>query len=147
MLLLKRRRARMDKLMFDDESVLEVPDMWKECIKIKYGYGWKQYWVEFADLLTKLWEEGVVLTKFGKESIEGYCEDFGEKEPRTKAWHAKKCIYADLRSCIMAKILGELGGKEVSVIEIGDDKVRMYKGGKMNEYDDIKEVMEEEKDA
>ena len=137
----------MTKLMFDDGSKMEIQEMWIECIKIKYGYSWEQYWMEFADLITKLWEEGVVITKFGKESIQDYYEDFGEKEPKTRVWHAKECIYADLRSCLMAKAFEKIGGKKISVIGIREDKVRVYKGDKMIEYNGIKEVMEKKKDV
>lgn len=130
-----------DKIEFGDGSEMKISQMWRECIDIKYSYTWEQYWVEFADLVTKLWEEGVVLTKFGKESIQSYYEDFGETEPKTRAWHAEKCIYADLRSCLMAKMLEEIGGKKVSVVGIGEDKVRVYDGDEMKEYNDIKEVL------
>lgn len=133
---------REEKIKFDDGSEMEISEIWKQCIKIKYDYGWKQYWIEFADLVTKLWEEGVVLTKFGRESIDGYCEDFGETEQKTRAWHAEECIYADLRSCLMAKAFEKVGGKKViSVIGIGEDKVRVYKGDKMKEYNDISEAL------
>ena len=131
-----------EKVEFDDGSEMEIPEMWKECINMKYKYSWEQYWVEFADSVNKLWEGGAVLTKFGKESIEGYCEDFGEKEPKTRAWHAEQCIYADLRSCIMAKALESLGGNKVSVIGIGDDKMKVYEGDEMKEYGNIDEALE-----
>ena len=130
-----------EKIEFDDGSEIEIPDMWRDCIKIKYGYSWEQFWTEYADLVDKLWEEGVVITKFGKESIQTYYEDFGEQEPKTKAWHAKECIYADLRSCLMAKMLEEIGGKKVSVVGIGEDKVRVYDGDGMKEYDDIDKAL------
>ena len=84
---------------------------------------------------------GSVLTKFGKESIQTYYEDFGETEPKTRAWHAKECIYADLRSCLMAKMLEEIGGKKVSVVGICEDKVRVYDGDGMKEYDDIDKAL------
>lgn len=135
------------KITFEDESELELPELWIECIKIKYNLGPEEYWEKIAPYIRRLWSEGKVLTKFGEEPInlafddqifenEEYCEP-------TMAWHAESCIYADLRACLMAKAMASYG-RNVKVIGIDNDKVTIYNGKEKKEYDNIEDALKDE---
>ncbi|MHA1605567.1 MAG: hypothetical protein ACTSWF_13055, partial [Candidatus Freyarchaeota archaeon] len=95
----------------------------------------------------RLWNEGKVLTKFGEESIDlAFGDDLfdseGYDEP-TMAWHAERCIYADLRGCLMARAIASIGGN-VKVIGLSGDKVTVYSGSGKEEYNNIEDAMEDE---
>lgn len=51
---------------FDDGSTLKIPEIWKECAKLKYGMEWPEYWSKFKEVVDNLWTNGRVLTKFGE---------------------------------------------------------------------------------
>ena len=124
------------KIKFEDGSEEEIPDVWIECAKLKYGLDWDEYYKMVYPKIEELWKQGKILTKFGVEDI---------KEEMTRAEHAATCIYADLRACIMSKLLEEvaerLGIKPPKVVAISKDDVTVYEGDKVEKYDSIDEVI------
>ena len=151
--MMNSKKIKMDKseeIEFEDGSKLEIPDVWIECIKIKHGLSLEEYWIQIRDMINKLWEEGEVLTKFGVLPLQEYYEEWEREENQrlTRAWHARECIYTDLRACIMVKALEMLGkkeGKKPCVIAIGENKVTVYEGciKKKKEYCNIDKAMKE----
>ena len=142
-----------EKIELEDGSILEIPEVWIECIRIKHNKSLEEYWIEVGDLIGRLWEDGKVLTKFGEEPVQRYYEEWKSEEEKneslTRAWHASECIYADLRACLMGKALEMLAkeeGKEPKggVIAIGGEKVTVYKGSEKKEYDNLGEALESE---
>lgn len=135
------------RITFEDGSELELPELWIECIKIKYNLSPEEYWEKIAPHIHKLWSEGKVLTKFGEEPINlAFGDQIFENEEYyepTMAWHAESCIYADLRACLMAKAMASYGGK-VKVVGMGNDKVTIYSGGEKKEYDNIEDALKDE---
>lgn len=135
------------KITFEDGSELELPETWIECIKIKHNLTPEEYWEKVAPHIRKLWSEGKVLTKFGEEPInltfgQEILENEEYYEP-TMARHAEKCIYADLRACLLAKAMASVGGS-AKVVAIGNDKVTVYSGNEKKEYDNVEDAMKNE---
>jgi len=130
---------------FEDGSILDVGERWIECVKMKYGMSWDEYWSQAKEFIDGLWKDGTILTKFGEEDMKSYYEDetSGEEE-MTHAWHANECIYADLRSCLMAlafKVMAKEGEEPVKVLGLADDGVHVYDGEKMEKVKNIDEVL------
>lgn len=135
------------RIVFEDGSEFEFPELWIECIRIKHDLSPEEYWKRVEPYIRRLWNEGKVLTKFGEEPIDlAFGDDLfdsgGYDEP-TMAWHAERCIYADLRACLMARAIASVGGN-VKVIGLSGDKVTVYSGSGKKEYDNIEDAMEDE---
>lgn len=139
------------KVDFEDGRVLEVNERWIECIQMKYGMTWDEYWSQMEQVIDGLWEKGEVWTKFGTDDMKGYYEyekDEEDEEEGTdelnRAWHAEQCIYADVRACLMGLALKSLSGdgEEIpKVIGIADDEVHVYDGEEMRTVKSLDEVL------
>ena len=139
------------KVDFEDGSVLEVNGRWIECIQMKYGVTWDEYWSQMEQVIDGLWEKGKVWTKFGTDDMKGwygYEKDEEDEEEGTgelnRAWHAEQCIYTDVRACLMGlalKLLSEDGEKIPKVIGIADDEVHVYDGEEMMTVKSLDEVL------
>ena len=145
------------KVDFEDGSVLEVNERWIECIQIKYGMTWDEYWSQMEQVIDGLWDKGKVWTKFGIDDMKGWYEyekdveaeeDEEDEEERifelNRAWHADQCIYTDVRACLMGlalKSLSEEGEKIPKVIGIADDEVHVYDGEEMMTVKSLDEVL------
>ena len=127
------------KIEFEDDSILEVSEHWIECIQMKYGKTWDEYWSQMKQVIDGLWAKGETWTKFGTEDMKRYYEDEEEgKRELNRAWHAEQCIYADLRACLMEfalKLFSKEGKKIPKVIGIADDEIHVYDGEKMRKYE------------
>ena len=102
---------------FEDGSKLEMPDKWIEAINMKYKETLKQYLKITLPLIKESIDRGKVLTKFGEEDFEDL----------TMSGHARQCIYANLRACLMALALG--GEGKVFALK-SDGNIKVYTGKK-----------------
>lgn len=113
-------------LKFGDGSEIkdkDVPEDYKEAVKMKYNMEWDDYIKMVMPKIEKLWKEGKVLTKFGVMKIEEYEKTHGKIE--TQAEHFFACVYSDLRAALMAIILRKFG-KEAKVIALTEEGERVY---------------------
>ena len=128
-----------EKIEFEDKSVFEFPEMWKECAKIKHEMEWKEYLNMVVPIIKKEYKNSIIWTKFGKE-------EFDNKEI-TMASHFEKCVYADLRVAIMAKAMEMVCEdknikKPPSVISIGKP-IKKYTGSKVKKYRNLDECLKD----
>jgi hypothetical protein len=104
-------RLKDKTVYFEDRSKYEFNDFWIEAIKLQYNKSLEDYFKEIRPEIRKMREDGVYLTKFGKEDA-----PFG----MTMSEHFKKCVYADLRACLMGMAF-KLIGSDCKVVALQKD--------------------------